>query len=151
MCDYICSAYHLLNNVFRFNNGKTRMRQYFSLTMEKQEWCRRNDIPEWWWWLWRPRNQNVFVVAVVAANVRDHERGNGMARMREEWRECERNWEGLRDERWRETETCKWERKAKKPYKQGIRARLLRGTALVSHIQTRLFKQPRLYVLQINF
>jgi len=57
---------------------------------------------------------------VVAANVRDHERGNGMVKMREEWRECKRNamelrgTERLRDESWRETENAKVRTKGEK-------------------------------------
>jgi len=91
MYDYICLCLPS-NNVFRFNNGKTKMRQYFGLTMEKQEWGRRNDIPEWWWW-WRPKNQNVFVVVVVvAAAETERLHGGGGCGKRE--RPRERQWNG---------------------------------------------------------
>ena len=62
----------------------------------------RTRTSSWWWWL---RTKWI-----------DHERGNGMARMREEWRERERNarmreelrrTERLRDESSRETENVR--------------------------------------------
>jgi len=85
-------AYHLFNNVLRLNNGKTRTRQkerqacvVVVVVATKEPERIRGDggggrgtrTSSWWWWL---RTKWI-----------DHERGNGMARMREEWRERERN------------------------------------------------------------
>jgi len=83
MCDYV-RAYHLFNNGFRLNNGKTRMRQKERQTLvvvvvatKEPERLHRGGgggsgtrTSSWWWWL---RMKWI-----------DHERGNGMARMREE-------------------------------------------------------------------